>query len=93
MMDSQGVPRAKLLTYDGKEEFEVVIVPFERMVRLYNWSEQETIDRIYECLKGRAMWFLCSLPNEMLRSFSAIREALMKRFGRKDPSHSLEDAK
>ena len=85
MMDSQGVPRAKLPTYDGKEEFDVFIVPFERMARRYNWSEQETIDRIYECLKGRAMWFLCSLPKEMLCTFAAIREALMKRFGRKDP--------
>ena len=85
MMDSQGVPRAKLPTYDGKDEFDVFIVPFERMARRYNLSEQETIDRIYECLKGRAMWFLCSLPRDMLRTFAAIREALMKRFGRKDP--------
>ena len=85
MIDSQGVPRAKLPTYDGKEEFDVFIVPFERMARRYNWSEQETIDRIYECLKGRAMWFLCSLPRDMLRTFAAIREALTKRFGRKDP--------
>ncbi|KAK3098956.1 hypothetical protein FSP39_024662 [Pinctada imbricata] len=78
-------PRAKLPTYDGKEEFDVFIVPFERMAERYNWSEQEKIDKVYECLKGKAMWYMCSLPKEMLRNFDTIKDGLMKRFGRKDP--------
>ena len=35
------------------------------------------------------MWFLCSLPRDMLRTFAAIREALMNRFSRKDPSATV----
>ena len=53
-----------------KGEFDVFIVPLRRMARRCYWSEQETTDRIYECLTGKEL-FLCSLPKDMLRNLAS----------------------
>ena len=78
-------PQTKLPTYEGKEEIEVFLVPFERLAERYNWTETEKIDRLYKSLKGKAMWYVCSLPKAMTANYISIRDSLTKRFGRKDP--------
>ncbi|XP_061191756.1 uncharacterized protein LOC133199998 [Saccostrea echinata] len=78
-------PQTKLPTYEGKEDIEVFLVPFERLAERYNWMETEKIDRLYESLKGKAMWYVCSLPKALTANYISIRDSLTKRFGRKDP--------
>ena len=36
--------------------------PFERLAERYAWSEMEKINRRYESLTGKAIWYVCSLP-------------------------------
>lgn len=78
-------PKTKLPTYDGQDDIDVFLVPFERIAERYAWSEVEKIDRLYESLKGKAMWYVCSLPRAMTANYRSMRECLTKRFGRKDP--------
>ena len=76
-------PQTKLLTYEGQEDIDVFLVPFERFAQRYAWSEMEKIDRLYESLKGKAMWYVCSLPRALTGNYRSPRESLTKRFGRK----------
>ena len=43
-------PQTKLLNYEGQEDIDVFLVPFERLAERYAWSEMEKIDRLYESL-------------------------------------------
>lgn len=60
-------PQTKLPTYDGQDDVDVFLVPFERIAERCAWSEIEKIDILYESLKGKAMWYVCSLPRAMRR--------------------------
>ena len=82
-------PQTKLLTYEGQEDIDVFLVPFERLAERYAWSEMEKIDRLYESLKGKAMWYVCSLPRALTGNYRSLRESLTKRFGRKDPPSTV----
>lgn len=78
-------PQTKLPTYDGQDDIDVFLVPFERIAERYAWSEIEKIDRLYESLKGKAMWYVCSLPRAMTANYRSLRESLTYRFGLKAP--------
>ena len=38
---------------------------FHLRLETYAWSEMEKRDRLYESLKGKAMWYVCSLPRAL----------------------------
>lgn len=48
--------QTKLPTYDGQDDIDMFLVPFERIAERYARSEVEKIDKLYESLKGKAMW-------------------------------------
>lgn len=77
--------QTKLPTYDGQDDIDVILVPFERITEKYALSEVEKIDRLYESLKVKAMLYVCSLPRAMRANYRSMRESLTKRFDRKDP--------
>lgn len=68
-------------TYDGQDDIDVFLVPSERIAEKYAWSKIEKKDRLYESLKGKAMWYVCSLPRAMTANYRSRRESLTKRFG------------
>ena len=55
----------------------------------YAWSEMEKIDRLYESLKGKAMWYVCSLPRALTGNYRSPRESLTKLFVRKEPPSTV----
>ena len=59
-------PQTKLPTYEGKEDVDVFLVPFERLAGRYRWNEQEKVDRLYECLKGRQCGIFALYQNQPL---------------------------
>lgn len=61
----QRSPQTKLPTYDGQNDIDVFLVPFERIAGRYAWSEIEKVDSLYESLKSKAMWYVCSLLRAM----------------------------
>lgn len=71
--------------YDGSNEVEIFLTPFQRLAERYGWDEMEKNDRLYECLKGKTMMYVCSLPQEMCNDFRALSGSLINIFGRRDP--------
>ena len=71
--------------YDGKEEWETFIVPFERIVRRQGWKEDEALDQLITHLKGNAQRFLCLLPAEIRDDYKLVLSEMYKRFSRREP--------
>ncbi|KAI7809323.1 hypothetical protein IRJ41_005269 [Triplophysa rosa] len=79
-------PKAKLDTYDGKDDWDSFIIPFERRAScIYRWSTVERVDKLYECLRGAAVRYLCSLPEHVREDYFLLKEQLAFRFGQKEP--------
>ncbi|KAL2098215.1 hypothetical protein ACEWY4_007422 [Coilia grayii] len=78
-------PRTKMATYDGKEDWESFLLPFERLARKYGWNGAERVDRLHECLRGAAMRYVCSLPEHIREDYTLLKEHLTQRFGQHDP--------
>ena len=68
-------PQTNLPIYEGQQDINAFLDsferlaeryafldPFERLAERYAWSEMEKINRRYESLKGKAIWYVCSLP-------------------------------
>ena len=53
--------KVKLATYDGKEDWDSFLLPFEHLACKYGWTGAERIDRLHECLCGVAIRYVCSL--------------------------------
>ena len=51
----------------------------------YAWQKMKNIVRLYESLKGKAMWYVCSLLRAFTNNYRFLRKSLTKRFRRKDP--------
>lgn len=81
----QEVFRQKLATFDGSDDWEIFIMPFERQARKYGWSAMERVDRLHECLRGVAIRYVCSLPERIREDYVLLLEQLAQRFGKKDP--------
>ncbi|VDI31122.1 Hypothetical predicted protein [Mytilus galloprovincialis] len=47
------VPRQKLPTFDGKDDYEGFIIPFNRAARRNEWTEEKKLDKYFECLRGQ----------------------------------------
>lgn len=81
----QDVRRPKLAIYDGKEDWDAFLLPFERLARKYGWTAPERVDRLLECLRGAAIRYVCSLPERIREDYVLLVEQLTQRFGLKDP--------
>ena len=78
-----------MATYDGKVEWDSFFIPFERLAKRYQWSEEERLDKLFECLRGDAAKFLCTLPSHVRDDFTSCVRELNQRFGRKDPPSTI----
>lgn len=73
-------PQTNWPTHDGQDDIDVCLVPFARIAERYASSEVEKINRLYESLKDKAMWYVCSLPRAMTANYRSMRKSLTKRF-------------
>ncbi len=78
-------PEAKLDTYDGKDDWDSFIIPFERRAVIYRWSAVERVDKLHQCLRGAAVRYLCSLPEHIHEDCFLLNEQLAFQFGRNEP--------
>lgn len=78
----RGAQRLSCLPMMVRMTLTCFLVPFERIAERYAWSDIEKIDRLYESLKSKAMWYVCSLPRAMTAYYRSMHESLTKR---KDP--------
>ena len=83
--ESHHKPQLKMPSYEGKDEIDVFFTPFERLAARGGWGDDEKIDRLYQCLKGPAMRFLCTLPQEVCGNYSELKASLIERFGKREP--------
>jgi hypothetical protein len=65
----------KLSTYDGKNEWKPYILQFSHIAKKYNWTEAKKLDKVIECLRDRALFFLALVPrkHKAISISSAIR--------------------
>lgn len=45
----------RLNTYDGKMDWRLYLLQFERISKKYKWSEEDKLDKLIECLRDRAL--------------------------------------
>lgn len=74
-----------MATYDGKEDWEPFLLPFERLARKYAWTGAERIDKLHDCLHGAAMRYVCSPPEHIREDYTLLKEHLTQCFGQQDP--------
>ena len=79
------VPHQKLPTFDGKDDYEGFIIPFNRAARRNEWIEEDKLDRYIECLRGQASKFMTAIPRQERDSFESISRHMENRFNRKEP--------
>ncbi|KAL1258960.1 hypothetical protein QQF64_009537 [Cirrhinus molitorella] len=77
-------PKAKPDTYDGKDDWDSFIIPFECRAAIYRWSTMERVDKLHECLWGAAVRYLCSLPEHIREDYFLLKEQLAFWFGQKE---------
>ncbi|KAL1276781.1 hypothetical protein QQF64_036404 [Cirrhinus molitorella] len=85
-------PKAKPDTYDGKDDWDSFIIPFECRAAIYRWSTMERVDKLHECLWGAAVRYLCSLPEHIREDYFLLKEQLAFWFGKKNfqPQHVVD---
>ncbi|KAK7918651.1 hypothetical protein WMY93_009935 [Mugilogobius chulae] len=81
--------RPKLATFDGNEDWDSFLMPFERQARKCGWSAIERVDRLHECLRGAAVRYVCSLPERTREDYVLLVEQLTQRFGKRDPPTTI----
>ena len=79
----------KLATYDGKQDWRAFFLQFERMSNRYGWDPADRVDRLTDCLRGKALDFYGSLELIVREDFDRLTRKMDARFGRKDPPASL----
>ena len=78
-------PRAKMPTFEGKDEWDSFIRPFERLAHRSHWTYAQRLDRLHESLRGAAASFTYVQPLPVQEDYDLLCEQLQLRFGRKDP--------
>ncbi|CAG2253447.1 unnamed protein product [Mytilus edulis] len=73
------VPRQKLPTFDGKDDYEGFIIPFNRAARRNEWTEEEKLDRYIECLRGQASKFMTAIPRQERDNFESLSRHMENR--------------
>ena len=88
VQESRG-PGMKMPNYDGSGDIDVFFIPFDRLAERFGWSDKEKVDRLFQCLQGPALKFLCGLPADVLSSYAFIKVRLARRFTNMDQPATL----
>ena len=78
-------PQAKMSTFEGKDEWDSFISPFERLAHCNHWTYAQRLDCLHEFLRGAAASFTYVQPLPIQEDYDLLCEQLQLRFGRKDP--------
>lgn len=75
-----------LAPFNGSEDWNVFVGPFERMARKKGWTDEERLDRLHERLRGPAVAFVMTLPENIREDYARLTEQLKQRFGKHIPT-------
>ncbi|ELU08475.1 hypothetical protein CAPTEDRAFT_208062 [Capitella teleta] len=84
----------KMATFAGKVEagadWASFFMQFEQVALRYGWNPEESCDRLFECLRGRALQFVSDLPAWARTDYHTLVQRLQTRFGYRDPPTTKE---
>ena len=72
----------KMTVYKGDNTWDSFIFQFKRTAKRYDWSSRKKVDRLVDCLGGKALEYVRELHLE--RDFKQMVKKLTRRFGVKD---------
>ncbi|CAC5372749.1 unnamed protein product [Mytilus coruscus] len=76
-------------TYDGRSDWRPYLVQFNHIANRYNWTNQDRLDKLIECLRDRALKFFTTMPKSVQEEYQAVCKKMEDRFGRKDLPHVI----
>lgn len=84
---SSGPLPPKMATYDGRNDWRPYFVQFNHIANRYNWTNQQRLDKLIECLRDKALKFFTSRSTAIQEDYQAICKKLNERFGSRDLPH------
>ena len=80
-----------MATSHGKPEDDCVafLVQFNRIASASDWTEDKKLDKLIECLRGKAASFDGRLQVRDRDDFNLLKQRLNDRYGHHDPPHTL----
>ena len=75
------IPRPKMVTFDGKEDWVNFEIPFKRIASRAGWPDGECLEQLYQCLRGDAMTFVSGLTSAIQNDYTMMMASLKRRFG------------
>ncbi|CAG2207159.1 unnamed protein product [Mytilus edulis] len=79
----------KMSTYDGRSDWRPYLVQSNHIANRYNWTNQDRLDKLIECLRDRALKFFTTMPKSVQEGYQAVCKKMEDRFGRKDLPHVI----
>ena len=74
----------KMGTFTGKEEWRHYFLKFCHITNKYEWSDQDRLDKLIECLRDRALNLFTTRPKFVQNNYKLICKKMEERFGCKD---------
>lgn len=76
-------PRLVLPLYDGKEDWRPFYLQFRRNIRRFDWDEDESLDRLIDSLRGKALSYFSCQPLPVQADFQHTVDRMDRRFNRR----------
>ena len=79
----------KLSTYDGTNDWKPYQLQFSHTATRFDWDEQQKLDNLLLCLRGKALMFFSTRPASVEKNFTELMDKMNRRFGNKELPHSI----
>ncbi|XP_063408756.1 kinesin-like protein KIF15 [Mytilus trossulus] len=84
-----GPESPKLAIFYGKSEWKPYFMQFNHIARKYEWSNEQKLDRLIECLRDKALKFMSTRQETVQKDYDILVQKLSQRFGNKDLPHTI----
>ena len=74
----------KMGTFTGKEDWRPYVLQFSHIANKYEWSDQDRLDKLIECLRDRALKYFTTRPKFVQDNYKLTCKKMEERFGCKD---------
>ena len=74
----------KMRTFTGKEDWRPYFLQFCHIANKYEWSDQDRLDKLIECLRDRALKYFTTRPKFVQDNYKLTCKKMEERFGCKD---------
>ena len=74
----------KMRIFTGKEDWRPYFLQFCHIANKYEWSDQDRLDKLIECLRDRALKYFTTRPKFVQDNYKLTCKKMEERFGCKD---------